>query len=76
MLASTSDAFDLLRRQTLLVLNGEAMAVLARRVVERATLETRVMKLAVRSVLVNVVPIWFLSANGFELAQGRIIIIT
>lgn len=76
MLATNTDAFNLLRRQTLLVLHGEAMAVLARRVVERATLETRVMKLAIRSKLINVVAIRFLPANRLELAQGRVIIIT
>ena len=52
------------------------MAVLAGGVVERSTLETRVVKLTVGPVLIHVVTVGLIAANGLEFAQGRIIVVT
>ena len=59
----------LLAGETFLLLDRESMAVLARGVVERATLETRVMKLTVGSILIDIVAIGFVAAHWLEFAQ-------
>ena len=59
----------MLAGQTFLLLNREPMAVFARGIVERAALETRVMKLTVGSILIDVVAIGLVSAHWLEFAQ-------
>ena len=73
---SSSETSDLFGRQAFLVLHGEAIAMLAGRVVECSTLQTGIMELTVRSILINVIPVWFISADGFEFAQRGIVIVT
>lgn len=58
------------------MLHGKAIAVLTGRVVERSTFQTCVMELTVRSVLIHIITVGFVSADGLEFAQRRIIIVT
>ena len=58
------------------MLHGKTIAMLTGRVVKRSTFQAGVMELAVRSVLINIITVGFVSTDGLEFAQRRVVIIT